>query len=197
MEKIPSSRNLVEARIAERLKRRRTAIGLTLDQLAERSGVSRAMISKIERMETSPTASLLGRLTAALGLTMPALFAEERRQGPLMRRGDQPVWRDPETGYLRRDLTPAVEWPVGLVEIELPPTASIVFDVPIRPVVHQIVHVLQGEVLIVIDGERHELGEGDSLAMTIDGLRRFENRTSKPARYLLALASSTGQPLER
>ncbi len=121
--------NEIERRIAERLKLRRAALGLTLDQLAESAGVSRAMISKIERMESSPTASLLGKLTAALGLTMPALFAEERHAGPLMRRDEQPVWRDPETGYVRRDLTPFGGLPLSLVEIELPPGASIGFDV--------------------------------------------------------------------
>jgi transcriptional regulator with XRE-family HTH domain len=195
MELIPQTD--IDRQIAARLKRRRTDLGMTLDQLAERSGVSRAMISKIERMEASATASLLGRLTAALGITLAVLFAEEKPSSPLTRRARQPEWRDPETGYLRRNLTPfGAGLPVGMVEVEFPAGASVSFDVPMRPVVHQLVWVLEGELTIGVGEADYQLGTGDSFAMTIDGLHRFENRSAVLTRYVLALSSANGRALE-
>src|SRR5581483_9617489 len=93
-------------KIAARVRGERTARRWSLDDLAERSQVSKAMISKIERAESSPTAALLGRLSGAYGITLSALLADtqEERRGPV-RRADQPVWRDPATGYVRRQVS--------------------------------------------------------------------------------------------
>src|ERR1700749_3323378 len=95
----------VERRVADRLKALRAERGLTLDELAKRSGVSRSMISLIERAESSPTASVLDRLSAALGVTLASMFAPQPHSdaAPVARRKEQPEWRDPETGYLRRN----------------------------------------------------------------------------------------------
>src|SRR5690242_11300449 len=88
-------------RIAARIREEREARNWSLADLAERSGVSRAMISKIERSEASPTAALLGRLSGAFGLTLSSLLARaELRAGQVLRAADQPQWRDPETGYV-------------------------------------------------------------------------------------------------
>lgn len=95
--------------LGSRLKALRRARGLTLDALAAGSGVSRAMISRVERGEASPTAALLGRLCATLGVSLSGFFALDGPSGaasPLSRRGDQPVWRDPATGYRRRNVSP-------------------------------------------------------------------------------------------
>lgn len=105
--------------------------GLTLDGLAGRAGVSRSMISLIERGESSPTASVLHRLATGLGTTLASLFAEEERPEalPLARRADQFAWRDPETGYLRRNLSPpGFPSPVELVEVVLPPGVRVAYD---------------------------------------------------------------------
>jgi transcriptional regulator with XRE-family HTH domain len=96
------------SRLAERLRGEREARGWSLNDLAERSGVSRAMISRIERGEASPTAVLLGRLSGAFGLTLSNLLARIESAGERVRRaGDQPLWRDPETGFVRRAISPA------------------------------------------------------------------------------------------
>src|SRR5881227_3947073 len=77
--------------------------GLTLDGLADAAGVSRAMLSRIERGESSPTAQLLNRVCDGLGTTLSALFAEPKPvPSPLSRHRDQQTWRDPATRYLRR-----------------------------------------------------------------------------------------------
>ena len=81
----------VHARLAERLRALRADRALTLDALAERAGVSRSMISLVERGESSPTAAVLDRLAAGLGVTIASLFADEPRAdaSPVSRRRDQ------------------------------------------------------------------------------------------------------------
>src|SRR3954447_23193566 len=103
----------------------REAQGLSASALAARSGVSRAMIAKIERAEAQPTAALLGRLSGALGLTLSELIARAEHAGSrLARAQEQPVWTDPESGYSRRAVSPAAGGPLELVEVTLPPGAG-------------------------------------------------------------------------
>jgi transcriptional regulator with XRE-family HTH domain len=183
----------LDARLAARLRELRTERGLTLDGLAARSGVSRSMISLVERGESSPTASLLDRLAAGLGVTLAALFAEGGRTGasPLARRADQPVWRDPATGYVRRNLSPpGFHSPIELVEVVLPPGARVAYDGgPRAAVVHQQVHMLEGRLRLTLGEEGHELAAGDCLAMRVDRPTGFHNPADRPARYLLALVT--------
>src|SRR6266550_2757221 len=96
----------IDSTVAARVRGERTVRRWSLDELAERASVSKAMISKIERAEASPTAALLGRLSGAFGLTLSALLAEAEpsHRGPV-RATDQPVWRDPATGYVRRQVS--------------------------------------------------------------------------------------------
>src|SRR5438874_7435797 len=99
-------------RIAERVRELRAAQGLSLDALASKSGVSRSMISLIERGESSPTAVVLERLAAGLGVMLASLFdapadAGQSPSGPVARREDQPQWQDPASGYVRRNVSPA------------------------------------------------------------------------------------------
>src|SRR5882762_4247149 len=87
--------------LATRIAIEREARGWSLADLAERSGVSKAMISKIERGEVSPTAVILLRLAGAFDLTLAGLLLRAEGEGKrLSRAAEQPVWRDPETGYL-------------------------------------------------------------------------------------------------
>ena len=86
------------------------------------------MISKIERGEASPTAALLGRLSAGFGLTMSQLFARiEGGGGRVLRAAEQPAWRDPATGFVRRSLSPPEGAPVELVWGEMPPGAGVAY----------------------------------------------------------------------
>ncbi len=188
----------IDARLAARLRGLRAERDLTLDGLAERSGVSRSMISLVERGESSPTANVLDRLAAGLGVTLAALFAEAERPGasPLARRADQPTWRDPATGYLRRNLSPpGFPSPLELVEVVLPPGARVGYDTgPRAAAVHQQVLVLEGRVGLTVGEEAHELAEGDCLAMRVDRPTAFRNPDDRcPARYLLALATDAAR----
>jgi len=183
----------VDARLAARLRDLRGERGLTLDGLAERAGVSRSMISLVERGESSPTASVLHRLATGLGTTLASLFAEEERPeaSPLSRRADQLAWRDPETGYLRRNLSPpGFPSPVELVEVILPPGARVAYDgVPRSVGISQQVWVLEGGIELTVGTGTHRLAVGDCLAMRVEGPTAFCNPTDQTARYVVALTT--------
>src|ERR1043166_8799472 len=117
----------VDTTIAARIRGERASRRWSLDDLAERAGVSKAMISKIERGETSPTAALLGRLSAAFGITLSAFFAGTAPHRGPARRTEQPVWRDPATGYIRRQVAASPTIPVEMTEVELPSGAAVSF----------------------------------------------------------------------
>ncbi len=183
-------------RIAERVRELRAAGGLSLEALAGKSGVSRSMISLIERGESSPTAVVLEKLAAGLGVTLPSLFdapaaAGRAPSGPVARRDDQPQWRDPASGYLRRNVSPpSVPQPIQIVEVHFPPRARVAFESPPRDRrVHQQVWVLEGSIDVTLGAERHRLREGDCLAMQLDRTILFHNPTRKPARYAVVIAS--------
>jgi transcriptional regulator with XRE-family HTH domain len=184
-------------RIAERVRELRAAQGLSLDALAGKSGVSRSMISLIERGESSPTAVVLEKLAAGLSVTLASLFdtpaAARAPSGPVARRDDQPQWQDPASGYLRRNVSPpGVPQPMQIVEVHFPPRRRVAFETGVREMrVHQQVWVLEGAIDITLGAERHRLREGDCLAMQLDRPTMFHNPTRKPARYAVVIASET------
>ena len=111
------------ARIARRVHALRRQHGLSLEALSARCGVSKSMISLIERGESSPTAVVLERLAAGLGVALASLFDDDAAPAsPLSRRDAQLQWRDPASGYVRRNLSPPNHpSPLQLVAVELPP----------------------------------------------------------------------------
>jgi transcriptional regulator with XRE-family HTH domain len=180
----------LELAIGERLKMLRSAASLTLDQLAERSGVSRAMISRIERAEASPTAALLARLCEGLGLTLSAFFAPDQpSSSPFSKRAEQRLWRDPTTGYLRRSVSPpGMPTPVDIVEVEFPAGARVSF--PPREesrVMTQHVWLFEGRLDMILPGETHQLQPGDCLFMDLGDAFEFHNPSDEPARYAVIL----------
>ena len=185
-------------RIAERVRDLRAAQGLSLDALAGKSGVSRSMISLIERGESSPTAVVLEKLAAGLGVMLASLFdtpaaAVPAPGGPVSRRENQPEWQDPASGYLRRTVSPpGVPQPMQIVEVQFPPGGRVVFETGARDMrVHQQVWVLEGAIDVTLGGERHRLREGDCLAMQLDRPTMFHNPTRKPTRYAVVITSDT------
>lgn len=185
----------LDRRIAQRVRELRAARGLTLEQLAERSGVSRSMISVVERGESSPTAALLDKLAAGLGIALNALFETPRDQAapsPVARRAGQTEWQDPDSGYLRRALSPpAYPSMLQLVEVSFPAGAQVSYDAAAqRGGVHQQIWVMEGTMVVSVGEQRHKLAEGDCLALTLDQPITFRNPTRQRARYLVALASA-------
>ena len=177
----------ITLKIAARVRGERTARRWSLDDLAERSQVSKAMISKIERAEASPTAALLGRLSGAYGITLSALLAEsEIRYGPV-RRADQAVWRDPATGYVRRQVSASPNIPIELTEVDLPAGASVSFPASSYAFISQVIWVLAGRLSFVEGETAHDIGPGDSFGLGAPVDRTFRNDTDAPCRYLVVV----------
>ena len=178
-------------RIAERVRGERLARRMSLQGLADGSGVSRSMISLIERGESSPTAAVLEKLASALGITLASLFEFETpgSASPLSRRAQQVDWRDPASGYVRRNVSPAgSSQPFHIVEVEFPAGQRVAFEnAAFDASVHQQVWMLEGSMEITVGDERYRLGPGDCLAMTLDRSTLFHNFTRKPARYAVVV----------
>ncbi len=180
----------IDTRLGDRIRGARLSQNLSLDGLAERSGVSRAMISKIERAESSPTAALLGRLCAGLGISLASLFEKEAQRGaPLSRAAEQPVWRDPATGYLRRDVAPrGTGSPIEIVDVTFPPGARVTFDRPwTSRGSDQHVWLFEGRLELTVGDTTHVLEAGDCLHMRLDRTITYHNPTDRPIRYAVVL----------
>lgn len=177
--------------IAHRLRELRDAEGLSLTALAERSGVSKSNISLIERGESSATATVLDKLTAALGVTVASLFEQPADwSSPLSRFADQPVWTDPGSGYVRRNLSPHVYSPIQLVEVSFPAGQRVAYETSTRDVdVHQQVWIIEGRMEVTVGEVLWTLDAGDCLAMRLDRPIAYHNPTNKPARYLVSLVT--------
>lgn len=165
--------------------------GLTLEELAGRSGVSRAMLSKVERGEKNPTLVVAAKLAEGLGVPLSRLLGvEERREVVVVRRERRPVMRDPETGFERQLLSPnfggrGVEFvrnvvPEGSGSGEFPPH---------RRGVEEYVVVEGGWLRAVLAGEEYVLEEGDSLYFEADVAHRFDNAGVGPCSYYLVIVS--------
>ncbi len=174
--------------IAATLKREREARKWSLAELADRSGVSKAMISKIERREASPTATVLGRLSGAFGVPLSVLVASaEKATERLSVSERQPVWTDPDTGYVRRAVSPAGA-PVELIEVQLPAGVSVPYPAAAFAFQQQQIWMLQGQ-LDFAEGEVvHRLKAGDCLMLGGPSDCLFFNPGSVPARYLIVLS---------
>jgi transcriptional regulator with XRE-family HTH domain len=179
----------VEQRIAQRLARLRADRGWSLDVVADRTGISRATLSRLERAELSPTAAMLGRLCTVYGWTLSRLMADAETRPPnVARAADQTVWTDPESGYRRRAVSPPAAGLRGeLVEVHVPAGASVSFDAsPVAGLEHHL-WMLQGALLLEIDGVQYRLRAGDCLRYVLRGSTRFQSTGTREARYLVAI----------
>ncbi len=186
----------IDDRIGARIRELRADRNLTLDGLAQAAEVSRAMLSRIERGESSPTAQLLNKICGGLGITLSALFtATETPGSPLSRRADQPSWRDPASHYLRRNISPpGTGSPVDIVEIEFPPHGSVAFDSQRLTGTDQHVWVLDGTLDLTLGDERFRLETGDCLMMRFDRPILFHNPSDHPVRYAVIISHGAARP---
>jgi len=182
----------INSRIARRVRDLRTQLGMTLDQLAAKCEVSRSMLSLVERGESSPTAVVLEKIATGLGIALAGLFDDASTPAsPLSRRADRTTWRDPQSGYLRRNISPAnYPSPAQIVEVILPAGARVAYESGAREVgLHQQLWIQEGAIEVTVGNVTHRLTKDDCLAMQLDEPITFRNRTRKAARYIVVLAS--------
>jgi transcriptional regulator with XRE-family HTH domain len=182
----------INRRIAARVKALRTQAGLSLEALAAGCGVSRAMISRVERGEASPTAVVLEKIATGLGCTLASLFDQAHAPPtPVSRSADRTSWQDPESGYRRRNISPAsFPSPIRIVDVHFPAGATVAFETSARETaVAQQIWVLDGAIEVTVGNETHKLGADDCLAMKLDAPVTFRNRARKSAHYVVVLAS--------
>jgi transcriptional regulator with XRE-family HTH domain len=187
------SQNLTD-RIARRVRELRAHRGLSLDELAAHCGVSRSMISLIERGESSPTAVILEKLATGLNVSLASLFeTPQAAPNPVSRMAEQLSWRDPQSGYLRRNVSPSgFDSPIQIVEVAFPAGARVAYQTASRtPRVHQQVWVFEGRIEVTLGTVTHRLGVGDCLAMVLDLPITYHNPTARRARYAVVIATET------
>lgn len=184
-------RDDAEARIAQRIRFEREARNWSLADLAACADVSKAAISKIERGETSPTAGVLVKIAGAFDLTLAGLLLRAEGETPrLVRHADQAMWRDPQSGYVRRQVFMRPDHPVEVARISMPAGQSVTLPAPSYIFIRQLVVVLSGTLTIQEGMETHTLFAGDSLGFGCLGEVTFANKTRDPCEYMVALSRS-------
>lgn len=178
--------------IGSRLKELRTKAGLSLNELASRSGVSRAMIGRIERAQSSATAALLGKLCAALDTTLSAVIGlTDRPPERLTRKAEQPIWRDPETGYSRRHASArSAASGIELIVVDLLPDSRVSYSPWGRRAYTQQLLLLEGQLNVFVGEKRFELAEGDCLDFDVMRPVAFENGGRITARYVIVVRNA-------
>ncbi|TAG82483.1 MAG: XRE family transcriptional regulator [Burkholderiales bacterium] len=186
-----SSEPDLSLRIAERVREMRAARGWSLEVLAEKSGVSRSMISLIERAETSATAVVLDRIASALGCPITAFFeGEATPASPHSKREEQSIWRDPESGYVRRMLSPEnFTSPIDLIEVTFPAGARVAYAATPGRELHQQIWIVSGAMEVQVGDVKYSLSAGDCLATKVGESIIYTNPHVKQARYIVALIS--------
>lgn len=159
----------------------------SLEDLASRSDVSRATLSRIENAEVSPTAAVLGKLCAAYGMTMSRLMLRiEEDFAPVLRKEDQPVWIDSETGFRRRSISPPARNLAGeALECELQAATRIAYDGSPRPGLEHHLLLIEGQLELTVDGRVYQLRSGDCLRYQLFGASLFVTPEHSGARYFL------------
>jgi len=175
-------------RLAERIKQLRMARGWPLQDLAQKSTVSRSTLSRIENAEVSPTAETLGSLSSAFQMSISQLLAPvETPFQPLVRRNQQSLWEDPAHGFTRRMVSPPSSGlSAEVVACALSPDQRITYEAPsVAGHEHHLV-MLSGVLAVTLGDEVHVLEAGDCLRYQLHGASRFQTG-DKPASYLIVL----------
>lgn len=188
---------LAERALGERLQRLRTERKWSLTELAEESGVSRAMINRVERGVSSPTATILGRLSGAFGLTISQLLDEAlehevpRATDPDDARGIQRAataesWTDPDTGYRRRPVSSAA-FPADVTEVRLPAGREVAYPASAYAFLRHCIWVVDGVLELVVGGESTRLAAGDRIELGDPADVVYRNPGDGPTRYVVVV----------
>lgn len=170
-------------RIAHRLKAERTARGLSLDDLAKASGVSRAALSQIETLKSNPSIGVVWKIATGLGLPFAELLDERPQDGMVLRRGETQALRSPDGRFESRPLTPAGVTPfVEMYELRLAARSRYAAEAH-APGTREIVVVLSGLLKVTAGQTVFDLEPGDAIAFVADQPHVYENPANAEARY--------------
>jgi len=170
-------------RVGLQLREKRKARGLSLDELAAASGVSRAALSQIELFKSNPSLGVLWKIAVGLGIPFSELIGWQAQGVSVLHRSDAQVLRSADGKMESRPLSPAGSNPwVELYELRLAARASHASD-PHAPGTREILVVLSGALNLHVSGEVHELGPGDSVSFRADEPHAYENPGTSEARY--------------
>jgi transcriptional regulator with XRE-family HTH domain len=178
-------------RIGERVRSLRREAGMTLDGLAERAGVSRAMLSKMERGEKNPTLMIAARVADGLGVTLSQLIDTKRGgKATLIARDERRVSRDPRTGFERGEISALTDGRgVGIAYNSLPEGTGSGDFPSYRSGVEQYVIVERGRLQVTVGVEEYALETGDALHFEADASHRFDNAGEGECGYYSVICS--------
>lgn len=175
------------------VKMLRKRANMSLEELALASGVSRAMLSKVERSEKSPTLTVLARIAHGLDLTVSTLLGAEpdRSLFTVVRRDERLVYRDPHSNFERHLLSPThlgtgVEF---LLHIMPPQTSS--GELPaytLKTEKYIVVH--EGQLTVEFDNQTAILNTGDAMYFEVVKNYIFSNTGDVPCQYYICFIRS-------
>lgn len=169
--------------VAENLRHKRKLRGMSLDDLARASGVSRAALSQVETCKTNPTVGLLWKIAVGLGVPFADLLGQPKSGVSVLRRADAQVLRSLDGKLESRPLTPAgASTLVEIYELRLAARSTHTSEAH-APGTHEFLIVLSGALRLRVDGEVLELTAGDTVSFPADRPHSYENSGASEARY--------------
>jgi transcriptional regulator with XRE-family HTH domain len=178
--------------VGARIKSLREAMDLSLRDLAERSGVSAPMLSQVERGDTSPTLAVAQKIAAGLDLSLSQLLRLDETGHVVVVRSKERRTRR-KRGHAVEEITPPLPGQrADVSEHTLAPGAATGAkdDPPMHePGSRETAVVLEGEIELFIDGQRHELRSGDSVTFDADLPHHFENNGPADSRFMAVVAA--------
>jgi XRE family transcriptional regulator, regulator of sulfur utilization len=170
-------------RVAENLRGQRKRRAMSLDELAQVTGVSRAALSQIETRKTNPTIGVLWKIASGMGIAFADLIGETRAELAVLRRGEAQPLRSVDGKFESRPLMPASGIPqVEMYELRLAARARHVSE-PHGPGTREIVVVLSGAMRMTVGDHSDDLGPGDSVVFDANKPHVYENSGGSEARY--------------
>jgi transcriptional regulator with XRE-family HTH domain len=171
----PASPDDVGKRVAENLRRRRKARGMSLDDLSRASGVSRAGLSQIETRKTNPTVGILWKIAVGLGLPFADMIAEPASTAAVVRKSSTQLLRSMDGKFTSRPLAPSGASPlVELYELSIKAGAAHASDAHAEGT-RELLAVLEGSLRLRVGEALYELAAGDSVSFLADVAHVYEN----------------------